>query len=621
MKTKKKKKFEEIVENLKKQSNNLTNNSLVLIKEIIYTFKDSIFGKEYMNKVLNKYLSDYVDNIFTFYNSTNKTQIYYYFIYPFDLAFYIMSLDKEKYINDTNEIFYLVKTLITETYYESKNKKNNKTLSKFNYSFYNSNEKDDYLPRFEYKKNQNSSNSDFNLVKLVIPHNIKNKNNESDIILIGVKTNETQSFTNITFYFSYESVINKENLDRYLKFKKYNYDIFKSDDPIFQICFIQNNENILVDFPPNYIKDYIYLSKKITTNNNICEYKEINKEGEIIINCKSIIEKDLYVLLEDSNINFEEFPINQFKCHNHSLTISNLYKNKMSFYSIIILLIYIIFIILIEIIDPIKAGIKNDKLDEAQLKVPEQTEMSPIINDDEFDEEENVKVRQTKATFIELKKKESYFSIVFQNIFELHPLISSFRPNILTGMIYKITMFIFNLSLLCLFNVIFYNQNLLINRIQNWEKNVNIQSFFYPLFYEYFKIIISSLLSIPFMFLMNLIILTNYDTKNRLADAISGTTIELERKDLAKDFKNKIFIRKLIGFILMILLSIASICYCIIFCFNYPRTQYCFLYSVVWSLILSWFILSPIYIFLVSHYQNNGKENSVYYMKRLNFFN
>ena len=267
-----------------------------------------------MNKVLNKYLSDYVDNIFTFYNSTNKTQIYYYFIYPFDLAFYIMSINKEKYINGSNEIFYLVKKLINQTNYKTNYKNNTGLLSNFKYSFYNSNEKDYYLPRFEYKKNQNSSNSDFNLVKLVIPHNIKNKNNESDIILIGVKTNDTQSFTNITFYFSYKSVINKENLDRYLKFKKYNYDIFKSDDPIFQICFIQNNENILVDFPPNYIKDYIYLSKKITTNNNICEYKEINKEGEIIINCKSIIEKDLYVLLEDSNINFEEFPINQFKC-------------------------------------------------------------------------------------------------------------------------------------------------------------------------------------------------------------------------------------------------------------------------------------------------------------------
>ena len=182
-------------------------------------------------------------------------------------------------------------------------------------------------------------------------------------------------------------------------------------------------------------------------------------------------------------------------------------------------------------------------------------------------------------------------------------------------------MLLFNFFLLCSFNVFFYNENLLMKRATIWEEGDDVQSFLYPLKNEFLKIIISSLLSIPFIFLMNLMILTNYDTKNRLADAISGTTIELERKDLAKDFKKKIFIRKIIGFIFMILVSITSICYCTIFCFNYPRTQSCFLYSVIWSLIINWIILSPIHIFLVSHYQNNGNESKVYYMKRLNLFN
>ena len=155
-------KFKEIVTNLGKNRDQLNNQSLVLIREIIYSIENNITDKKYMNYTLNECLKDFSKNVFDFYNK-NKTQRYY-FIYTFDLAFYIMSLDKEKYINDTNEIFYLVKTLINETYYESKNKKNNKTLSKFNYSFYNSNEKDNYLPRFEYKTNKNSSNNDFTLV-------------------------------------------------------------------------------------------------------------------------------------------------------------------------------------------------------------------------------------------------------------------------------------------------------------------------------------------------------------------------------------------------------------------------------------------------------------------------
>ena len=594
-------KFNDTLKHLNNSGSRLNNNSLVLIKEIIYAINKTFITKDDMNSSFNYYLSEFVNNVFLFYSQENTNKIY--FIYPFDLAFYIISLNKEHYSTDIiNNITYLVNQLINDKKLKIKiNKVNTGTLSNFKYSYYN--EEDNYLPRFEYKNNKNLSNDDFNFAKLVIPHTIKNKNNESDVIFISVNPKEKKDFfTNIKFYFSSESVINKVNLDKYFKYKNYSYDIFKPDDKLFESCFIQKNESIFVDFPPDYIRNNISISKKINTNNKNCEYDEINNKGEIVIKCNSIIEKDLYVLLEDSVINNTNFSQFHFNCLNFSINLSTLYNNKMSFYSIIIILIYIIFIILIKIIDPIITGIKNDKLDESQHKIPEQTELSSIINDEDFDEEENVKVRQTRATFIELKKKESYFSIVLKNIIELHPLISSFRPNILTGMIYKFTMLLFNFFLLCSFNVFFYNENLLMKRATIWEEGDDVQSFLYPLKNEFLKIIISSLLSIPFIFLM-------------------GTTIELERKDLAKDFKKKIFIRKLIGFIFMILVSITSICYCTIFCFNYPRTQSCFLYSVIWSLIINWIILSPIHIFLVSHYQNNGNESKVYYMKRLNLFN
>jgi hypothetical protein len=190
-------------------------------------------------------------------------------------------------------------------------------------------------------------------------------------------------------------------------------------------------------------------------------------------------------------------------------------------------------------------------------------------------------------------------------------------------MVYKFTMFLFNFFILCFFNILFYWETLLNKRAEYWynEEINEIQSFFYPLFSETIKIIFSCFLSIPLIFIMNLIIITKYDVKNRLSDAISGTTIELERKDYAEDFKKKILYQKLLGFCLMIGMSIFSIYCCTIFCLYYPRTQSCFLYSVIWSLIINWFILSPIHIFIVSHYQNIGNEKQVYYMKRLNLFN
>ena len=612
--------FEDILNSLKKDDINLTNNSLVKIKEIIYSINKTIITKEMANNSLQNSLSNFVNNTISFYsNNTNQK----YFIYPFDLAFYILSLNKINYINIVENISIFVNNLANNIDYNIKtNKVHTGTLSNFKYSYYNLNEKDNYLPRFEYKNNNISSNIDLNFVKLVIPHTIKNKKNESDILFISVKSKEKKNFTNMKFYFSLESVISKEILIRYNKYKNYSFDIFNPDNQIFQPCFIQNNENIPVDFPPSYIKDYISTQKIINISDGDCKYQEINNNSEIVINCNSFIEKGLYVLLDNYNFKLNNTSFLYFNCRN-KINFSTLYNNKMVFISLIIIIIYILYIIIIKIINPIKFGIKNDKLDESQHKIPEQTEMSSAINDNDFDEEENVKVRQTRANFIELKKKESYCSIVFQNFIELHPIISSFRPNILTGMVYKFTMFLFNFFILCFFNVLFYSKDLLNKRAEHWfnEEINEIQSFFYPLFSETIKIIFSCFLSIPLIFIMNLIIITKYDVKNRLSDAISGTTIELERKDYAEDFKKKILYQKLLGFCLMIGMSIFSIYCCTIFCLYYPRTQSCFLYSVIWSLIINWFILSPIHIFIVSHYQNIGNEKQVYYMKRLNLFN
>ena len=68
------------------------------------------------------------------------------------------------------------------------------------------------------------------------------------------------------------------------------------------------------------------------------------------------------------------------------------------------------------------------------------------------------------------------------------------------------------------------------------NNSVLVGRFFYPILNETLKIIISSVLPIPFILFINLIILTSYNVRNRLAEAITGTSLDLERKDLAKDF-------------------------------------------------------------------------------------
>ena len=289
----------------------------------------------------------------------------------------------------------------------------------------------------------------------------------------------------------------------------------------------------------------------------------------------------------------------------------------------IIIILYITFIIFFQcIFNPILIGIRNDDLNQSNIKIPETTEMISVINEEEFDEEENVKVRQTRANFIELKVKDSFSQIFFKNLFQLHPILSTFRPNILSGMVFKFSLFILNILLIGFSNAFFYFESYFEKRINNYMNNsVLVGRFFYPILNETLKIIISSVLPIPFILFINLIILTSYNVRNRLAEAITGTSLDLERKDLAKDFKKKKKIRKIFAYIIIFSLSAFSIGYCTYFCYNYQRTQICFFYSVIWSLIINWFILTPIYIFIVSKLQNKGNEIKVYYLKRLNMFN
>ena len=148
------------------------------------------------------------------------------------------------------------------------------------------------------------------------------------------------------------------------------------------------------------------------------------------------------------------------------------------------------------IFDLILIGIHNDGLDQSQKKIPESTEMSSAINEEDFDEEENVKVRQTRATYIELKVKNTLGEIFMQNLFQLNPIFSSFRPNILSGMIFKFSLFILNIFLICFSNAYFYSEDLFEKRIELFVNKYPVQNFLYPFSRELVKIIISSIISI-----------------------------------------------------------------------------------------------------------------------------
>ena len=614
--------FENTISNL---NESLKNNSyskienLVLIKKIIYTIeKGNFIETQKLINTLDKYKILY-QTIPNYYNNTVDPK---YIIYPFDFVLYLMKNFHD--FKELDNIILLLNKLVNLEYHNTSkldNQKKISNLTKFIYSFYNN--KDDYYPRFDLKNNK------INFVKLVIPRNYEEKNNQSERIYITKKLSSI-SMRNLEnkekphIYFSVDSLIDEKLLEIYFKYSKFNItDIFKSNLDFFKSCYSQNNKEIPLDFPFIF-RQNIFSNKTISPNIKNCKYQKIinvtkEKNYEIEFECEDLkdLEEGFYFYIKEEKIKINE---EYFQCIKKSDIFFD-FKNPMLILLLIILILYIIYIIMIQIIfDLILIGIHNDGLDQSQKKIPESTEMSSAINEEDFDEEENVKVRQTRATYIELKVKNTLGEIFMQNLFQLNPIFSSFRPNILSGMIFKFSLFILNIFLICFSNAYFYSEDLFEKRIELFVNKYSVQSFLYPFSHELVKIIISSIIPLPIVFFINFIILTKYETKNTLADAISGTSLELERKDIAKDFKNKIRIRKIFAYIIIYSLSIFSIGYSILFCSYYQRTRDCYIFSVIWSLII-WFILNLIYIGIVSKFQNKGNESKVYYLKRLNMFN
>jgi hypothetical protein len=118
-----------------------------------------------------------------------------------------------------------------------------------------------------------------------------------------------------------------------------------------------------------------------------------------------------------------------------------------------------------------------------------------------------------------------------------------------------------------------------------------------------------------FTIIIKFINLTFFEDKNILAITFSDLT---KRKEYGKKFtKNKLLYRIFAGIIMFIIIFIMWL-YSIGFCYIYYHAQKSWFYSGIWSLFWVWIIFSPLFLFLISLYENiTGNEEITYYMKRL----
>ena len=81
-------------------------------------------------------------------------------------------------------------------------------------------------------------------------------------------------------------------------------------------------------------------------------------------------------------------------------------------------------------------------------------------------------------------------------------------------------------------------------------------------------------------------------------------------------------IRKIIAYLIILIFTLFTFYYVIVFCSLYKNTQMSWLISGVWSLLLEWVILCPLYILIISLVEKKGRSQRIssYYMKQLFLF-
>ena len=221
---------------------------------------------------------------------------------------------------------------------------------------------------------------------------------------------------------------------------------------------------------------------------------------------------------------------------------------------------------------------------------------------------------------------ENLISCIIFNFKELHPLWSFFRVSIISPLILRSWFFIFNTLILFGFNALIYWEGLIEKRIYDKKRN----RFDYPMRKEFGKILLCILLQIVVTGLIKLLVFVFPEQKRTLEGGLKNFEIKLGREAdnniivRIDQLEKEMFIRRLIGGVLMLFIVIFFFYYSVVFCGIYINTQKNWIYAGIWSLFWNWFIFAPIYIIVISFLEMKNRfsndKKMTYYLKGLFFF-
>ena len=246
-----------------------------------------------------------------------------------------------------------------------------------------------------------------------------------------------------------------------------------------------------------------------------------------------------------------------------------------------------------------------------------------------IESKEKIEEKKDKNIYLNInnniKNDKKLFEYYFDNLNQLHPIFSLFRISIIYPLNLRSFFFTFNNLILFGFNALLYTENFIEKRIYDNQRN----SFIYPMKNEFVKIILSILCQIILTLIMKIVMTVTNQKRNDLIKDINSS-IDKNKKGEKTDIIKKVNIFeknmnciRFIGGLFMLAIITFLFYYSIGFCNIYVNTQTNWIYSGIWSLIIIWVVLAPLYILIISiidKSNNDSNNSSLYNIKRLFFF-